>query len=352
MGVTPRYAPDEEWPMVRRTRLIAAAMIGLTTALAGPGSTSVAAGAPAGSSAAAGARPRPYVAMGDSYSSGEGTFVYRRATDTATSQCHRSPLAYAPLLRARTPRLRPLAFVACSGARTRDLYASNSSYPGEPAQLQALTPATRRVSLTIGGNDVGFATVAAACVQSPRSTGFGCSARADLTALVRARLGALAGAADAPPPTVSGIVPVRQVLRDIGQRAPRARIFLAGYPELFGDDRDDYSADATAPSGASCQVNPIGARVDYADARWFNATTRQLNRVLRAAVRQAAADGVRVRYVSTRTFDGHGLCDRRTPWIQPVLLDQATGQPLAESLHPTARGQRSGYARAFRRAGL
>jgi len=289
--------------------------------------------------------------MGDSYSSGEGTFVYLPGTDTATNQCHRSPLAYGPRLSARHRTLRPLTFVACSGATTRDLYAANSSFVGERAQLAALRRSTRTVTLTIGGNDIGFAQVVGACVQSVQTARFGCSRNPALRAVVAARLAALAGRSPGVAANGSPITAIEQVLRDISARSPRARIYLAGYPELFGLARSDFAADPAAPSRRSCLVNPtVGARVDYRDARWLNRSTRKLNRVLRAAVRETRADGVRATYVSPSTFDGHGLCDRSRPWIQPVLVG-STG-PLRESLHPTARGYRLGYARAFRRAGL
>lgn len=335
------------------SRLLLVAVVGSVVAAVGPVPAGQASPTTARAAAAAGwSRAGGYVAMGDSYSSGEGTFVYRRATDTASNRCHRSPLAYGPLLSHRKPSLRPFTFVACSGALTRDLYATNHAYASEPAQLQALKRSTRTVTLTVGGNDLGFAQVAAACVQSVRPAGFGCSKNAALRSVVAARLAALAGQAPAPAPDGSAITPIDQVLSDIRQRAPRARIYLAGYPRLFGTVRRDFGRDATAPSGSSCVVNPlIVARIDYEDAQWINANGRALNRVLRAAVRQARADGVRATYVSPSTFRGHGLCDRKTAWINPVLVGSG-GLPRSESLHPTVAGHALGYARAFRRAGL
>lgn len=341
-----------------RSRVVLAAIAGLVLAGLSPAPAGHA--APAGEAAVAAAlraRPARYVAMGDSYSSGEGTFLYRKGTDAADNQCHRSPLAYGPLLSYRKASLRPLTFVACSGAVTADLYAPRQEFPSEGPQLDALTRTTRRVSLTIGGNDLGFAQVAAACVQSTPSTptaGFGCSQNPVLRSVVAARLAALAGEAAAPAADGSAITAIEQVLTDINQRAPRARIYLAGYPKLFGTARRGFRADSTAPSERSCVVNPLfAARVDYDDAQWFNATTRGLNRVLRTAVRRVKADGIRATYVSPSTFDGHGLCDRSTAWVNPVLVvDPITRRPLSESLHPTATGHALGYARAFRRAGL
>ena len=295
---------------------------------------------------------RGYVAMGDSFSSGEGTGVYMAGTDTVDNTCHRSPLAYPPRLATESRRLRPLTFVACSGAATRDLYATNAANPSEGPQLDALKRRTRAVSLTIGGNDVVFADVARACVQVGANTGFGCSTNAALNAVVNARLAALAGASV---PGTEAITPIRKVLADIHRASPRAEIYLGGYPELFGSRARNYLAEDAAPSGAVCVVNrTLGAGVDYDDAQWINSRTRQLNAILRDAVKQARAERIKATFVSASRFDSHGLCDDRASWIQPLLVDGTGGAPSvrSESLHPTAVGHRRGYAPAFRAAGL
>jgi hypothetical protein len=294
-----------------------------------------------------------YVALGDSFSSGEGTGVYFPNTDTPANRCHRSPIAYGPLLRYSQRHLGPLSFVACSSALTEDLYFPNHAYPTEAPQLSALGRQTKAVSITIGGNDAGFALATSACVQSVQTQAFGCSEVTTLNAAINARLAALAGAAQSPP-GAPPITPIKTVLKDIQARAPRATIYLAGYPELFGAETTFFSSDPTAPSTFSCVLNSdFAARVDFADAQWFNLTIRRLNTVLRNAVRQARQSGVRAKYVSASTFDGHGLCDAKTSWIQPVLVSaNQTPEPRPESLHPTATGQSRGYERAFRRAGL
>ena len=295
---------------------------------------------------------RGYVAMGDSFSSGEGTGVYVPGTDTADNRCHRSPLAYPSLLSDDSRRLRPLSFVACSGAATRDLYATNAANPSEGPQLDALKRRTRAVSLTVGGNDVVFVDVARACVQLGVNTGFGCSTRSDLNAVVNARLAALAGASV---PGTGAITPISKVLADIHRASPRAEIYLGGYPELFGSRARNYLAEDAAPSGSVCVVNrTLGAGVDYVDAQWINAKTRQLNAILRDAVKQARDARIKATFVSASRFDSHGLCDDRTSWIQPLLVDGTGGVPSvrSESLHPTAVGHRRGYAPAFEAAGL
>ena len=153
-------------------------------------------------------------------------------------------------------------------------------------------------------------------------------------------------------PGAGAVTPVKKVLTDIAAKSPRATIYLAGYPELFGNRRAHFSVDQTAPSGSSCVVNPAAAgRVDFADTQFINTRTRQLNDVLRNAVQQAKAAGVKATFVPVGTFDGHGLCDAQASWIQPVLVDSsAVIQP--ESLHPTRVGQSRGYFRAFQDAGV
>lgn len=291
-----------------------------------------------------------YVALGDSFSSGEGTGTYDPASNSSSNQCHRSGLAYGPLLKRDSEhRQGSFSFVACSGAVTRDLYNASVLNPSEGPQLNVLQRRTRKVSLTIGGNDVAFGQVAKSCVEStitPKR--FGCRTDVALNALINARLSDLAGTSTGPTATV----PVKKILTDIHAKSPRAKIYLAGYPELFGSSRVHATSDQTAPSGRSCVVIPsFGGRVDYADTQWINAKTRQLNRVLSQAVRQAKGMGIDATFVSASSFNTHGLCDSKASWVNPVLV--AGGKTiLAESLHPTAVGQRKGYAAAFRKAGF
>ena len=92
----------------------------------------------------------PYVALGDSYSSGTGTRSY---ISDGTS-CQRSVYAYPSLI--ASARGYSLNFRACSGARVSDV--TNT-------QLSALSTATRYVSLSVGGNDIGFTSVLTECAK-------------------------------------------------------------------------------------------------------------------------------------------------------------------------------------------
>lgn len=84
----------------------------------------------------------PYVALGDSYSSGVGAGSYL----SSSGDCKRSTKAY-PYLWAAAHSPSSFAFTACSGARTGDVLAS---------QLTPLNAATALVSISIGGNDAGL----------------------------------------------------------------------------------------------------------------------------------------------------------------------------------------------------
>ena len=90
-----------------------------------------------------------YVALGDSYSSGTGLQAYR---DTTT--CYRSNLAWPVQLSnsiaAKQGKAVKFTFPACSGAKTADVRAN---------QLSQVTSKADLVTMTIGGNDLGFSTV-------------------------------------------------------------------------------------------------------------------------------------------------------------------------------------------------
>ncbi|HEY5104952.1 MAG TPA: hypothetical protein VII65_07915, partial [Acidimicrobiales bacterium] len=112
-----------------------------------------------------------YVAMGDSYASGEG-LQSNATTYLAPSNsdgCHRSATAY-PVLVATSLNVDlgqfetygSGGFVACSGATTKDILKGQN---GEPAQPSALSSATRWVTLTAGGDDLHFSDVLLACLD-------------------------------------------------------------------------------------------------------------------------------------------------------------------------------------------
>ena len=114
-----------------------------------------------------------YVALGDSYSSGEGLELEatQYINPSNTDGCHRSKLAY-PELVAASLGVQPnkfnkydagtQGFVACSGAASSDVV---SGADKEPSQLDASSAATKYVTITVGGNDLGFVNILTDCLD-------------------------------------------------------------------------------------------------------------------------------------------------------------------------------------------
>lgn len=139
-----------------------------------------------------------YVALGDSYSSGVGAGSYI----SSSGDCLRSTKAY-PYLWAAAHSPSSFDFTACSGARTGDVLAN---------QLGPLSSSTGLVSLSIGGNDAGFADVMTTCVLQSDS---GCLSRiATAKAYVDSTL---PGQLDS-------------VYSAISSKAPAAHVVVLGYP--------------------------------------------------------------------------------------------------------------------------
>ncbi|HET9649556.1 MAG TPA: SGNH/GDSL hydrolase family protein [Microlunatus sp.] len=304
--------------------------VGLAPAAAHPGPTSGAAS---------------YVALGDSYASGEGLPPYVAGTESDNG-CHRSQGQSYPVLLAESGR-RPfssLTSVACSGAVTADLLATTPN-TSQPPQVSALGAGTRTVTVTIGGNDAGFGAVITDCVYSPDPTlqqalkgSPDCRDRDDVA--VRTRIAALGGGRGAP--TVPGVVPLPDLLERIQAAAPRATIYLTGYPRLLGRELTD---------AAGCRVSDVAPLyISGADARWIRTKAGELNATIAGSARRARARGLDVRYVDVaRVFRDHNVCDRKSPWVNGVVLtptDPSQPPQLSPAtFHPTARGQRA-YAAA------
>jgi hypothetical protein len=303
-----------------------------------------------------------YVALGDSYSAGEGLYPYLAGTDVAGGdQCHRSQDAYGPLLDADR-NLGTLTFAACSGAVTAWLSAPNPRN-GEPAQFDSLNAATTTVTLTIGGNDAGFVEVLKACIFG-REAIFkvyghaGCSNDKSLNNAVHARLNALDGLVNTVSPDGTDVKSLKDILLAIHQKAPNAKIDMAGYPLLFGTFYGECGVGNLNPEGVP--FAPGGqagaAKITSYDAAWINGIGLQLNGVIRRAVARASALGVPATFVDVSPyFQGHRLCDSGTSWIHPLVgpqPDNSGSFPEGRgSFHPTRDGQKA-YEQAFIDAGI
>jgi lysophospholipase L1-like esterase len=225
-----------------------------------------------------------YVALGDSYSSGVGTRSY---IDDGT-ECQRSTLAYPSLIAVQ--RGYALDFRACSGATVADVTST---------QLGALNGGTSFVTLSVGGNDAGFADVLTECAMP------GWASDCD-------------GAIDSAQAYINNTLPgsLDGLYGSIGSLAPNAEVVVVGYPRVF------MGEDCNAFTWFSPQE----------EAR-LNQTADLLNGLLGSV---ASSHGFGFAN-PTNAFIGHAVCDD-PEWINGL------SNPVSDSYHPNQAGHASGYA--------
>lgn len=243
--------------------------------------------------------PVEYVAMGDSFSSGEGNPSFEYGSDTGTNSCHRSPKAYPRLLEFdNSLNLGRTSFVACSGAMTYNIL---NGQDAESPQINALSTETQTVTITIGGNDVDFADYALACTEMLCGPG-----TFDYAYIMNS----------INDPDFS--VDLANTYDAILDNAPNAEIYVIGYPYL-----------ATSTSGACGSVDLTGA---------YNVQD-QLNSVIEAKVGDVAATRLttRLHYVnpnsSTSPFADKYLCNGGAEDFNGLDLSHPK-----YSFHPNLRG--------------
>jgi lysophospholipase L1-like esterase len=176
-------------------------------------------------------------------------------------------------------------------------------------QFDALSPRDSLVTITIGGNDVGFTSILATCVALSVTDSSGDPCKRHFTAGGTDRLAA----------AVRAVAPkIATTLRGIHHRAPRARVLLVGYPGLLPS------------TGTGCwPAVPLA----HGDVPYLRTTEEALNRVL---AREAAASGAT--FVDTyRATIGHDVCQRPgARWVEG-LVPASPAYPF----HPNRRGQQA-----------
>jgi len=253
--------------------------------------------------------PPVYVALGDSYSSGEGNPPYLVGTNHHSDECHRSPLAY-PFQAANDLGFYQgsFSFHACSGAVIQDFYRYNASNHERP-QLYWLTRSStvKLVSLTIGGNNIDFPWVMATCVFDP-------NCRLVWQHTVNHDIAHMSNASPHNP------VSLAQLFKHIRQDAPQATILVVGYPRLFPEH---------PPS--SCYTGLFGFYFVRPQMDWINSEGKKMDQALARAAHQAG-----VKYVNAYdAFQGHELCTRY-PYLNRFILHGYVG-----SFHPNIAGHRA-----------
>ena len=234
-------------------------------------------------SAASGAN---YVALGDSYSSGVGAGSYIGSSGS----CDRSTNAYSALWAASHA---PASYVsvACSGATTATV--ANS-------QLSALSASTTLVSITVGGNDVGFSNIMQTCVLQGTS----------------ACVSAVQSAENYAQSTLPGLL--NSLYNGIRSHAPSAKVVVLDYPVFY-------------------QLNTFCVGLSDTSHAKIDEGINLLDGVLQTAASQHGFVFGDVRSI----FVGHQLCSG-SDWLHSLNIFDIT-----ESYHPTADGQSKGYLPVF-----
>jgi len=247
-----------------------------------------------------------FVALGDSYAAGNLIPVSPAGTPAG---CLRSTHNYSGDVQA-VIRAGRYVDVACSDATTADLTRAQHTIAGTSRpQFDALSPRDSLVTITIGGNDIGFASILAECVTLSATSPSGHPCKRHFAAGGTDRLAA----------AVRAVAPkIATALRGIHHRAPRARVLLVGYPDIL------------PATGTGCwPAVPLA----HGDVPYLRATEEALNRVL---AREAAANGAT--FVDTyRATIGHDVCQRPgVRWVEGLV-------PVSPAFpfHPNRRGQQA-----------
>jgi hypothetical protein len=239
-----------------------------------------------------------YVALGDSYAAGPLIPV-----QVPIFGCLKSNNNYANLT-ARDLGLQ-LKDATCSGAETEDMENPQNVDPDgpNPPQFDRLTKKTRIVTLQIGGNDIGFSSIAEDCMSdSPEGTP--CQDRyvVDGHDEISARIQATA-------PLVAA------VFDGIKARSPKARILFVNYAAILPH------------SGPGCWPQ---MPITEGDVPYVRAKQEELNAMLAA---QAAAAGAEVIDWYAASV-GHDACQPPViRWVEPVVPVNA-----AAPIHPNLGG--------------
>ncbi|HEX4724526.1 MAG TPA: SGNH/GDSL hydrolase family protein [Pseudonocardiaceae bacterium] len=273
--------------------------------LAGYAAVIAFAGMLAGTTQAAGATQaapafQHYVALGDSYAS--GPFIPNQSPDPVG--CARSDHDYAGDL-ARSMGIPTLVDVSCGGAESVDMTQAQSVPLGSnPPQFNALTANTDLVTVTIGGNDIGFTSIIETCALDSLTNPFGNPCQQHYTS----------GGTDQLAATINADAPkIAAVLSGIRQRAPHAKVVVVDYLRIL-------------PTSIGCW--PV-VPVSIGDVPWLGGVEQELDAMLGAQA-NAAGDT----FVDAGLPTGHDTCEPEgTKWVEGIV-------PTAPAfpVHPNAAG--------------
>jgi hypothetical protein len=295
-----------------------------------------------------------YVALGDSYSSGEGIEPFWEPTN----KCHRSIEAYAMFIEepgkegtAIFDRIRrggvEWGFQACSGSETKNVLPTRlggEPRPNDPLpQLELVRTkdkgnkndlpvdaATDLVTITIGGNDVEFKSILQFCATRRDCTTTQFKGKS-LKSYITSQLNALGP-------------DLNKVYRQIHKQAPHARIIVAGYPQIFPELVQEQNCVKLRQHKITYRGASVYIGFSHKEQNFLRSQTSRLNQVIADHVDKTAAtefvpvDGL---------FQFHEVCGNMGEWINAFTASKTYPFVNDQSFHPNEKGQRLGYAAAI-----
>jgi lysophospholipase L1-like esterase len=278
-----------------------------------------------------------YLALGDSYISGEGAFDYMAGTDTNLNNCHLSYVSY-PLLAGKDLNYNSYHSVACSGATTVDVTDGRNDYISQADKKDRITRAIwdetgqsdmalssflpgyvnqlefvkryqpKAVTISIGGNDAGLIGTLKTCF-APGACMATYEDRLEFVQNVKNHLNDIQG--------------VYTSIKKAGP--PDMRVYAVGYPQV-------------AKPGGDCGLN---VQLNSDEILFASQAIDYLNSVIKAAAARAG-----VFYVDAGdALYGHRLCEAKPGSVAVNGITAGNdrpdklGGPIGnESFHPNAFG--------------
>jgi lysophospholipase L1-like esterase len=239
-----------------------------------------------------------YVSLGDSYAAGPLIPLQIPPFGCLKSNNNYAHLASRQLGLALTDP-------SCSGAETEDMTNPQNVDPDgpNPPQFDSLTRKTRIVTIQVGGNDIGFSSIARDCT-STTNEGTPCQDRYvhDGRDEISERIAATA-------PLVAAVI------QGIHARSPKARVLFVNYAAILPDN------------GPGCWPQ---MPITDGDVPYVRAKQMELNAMVAA---QAAANGAELIDWYTASI-GHDACQPPViRWVEPVVPVNA-----AAPVHPNLGG--------------
>jgi lysophospholipase L1-like esterase len=250
-----------------------------------------------------------YVAMGSSFAAGPGV---TRPADDRDQRCTRSYDNYARQT-ARSLQL-DLVDVSCGGATTDHIL---NGWNELPPQVNALNVDTRLVTVTIGGNDVGY--VAGLFAGSCSNVASVTERAKNACATMRARMGngSVAGVVSADEAKwKAAAAGLNAIAVEVTRRAPNARLVFVQYLTLV-------------PDGALCATIPLSADA----AGQARKTAARLAKLTETVARRSGAEVLQIADISAR----HDVC-ASTPWVTGFVPAQPTTAAGFVPFHPNLAG--------------